>query len=158
MKHKNASLPTFYLNEGFKKLYTVLTGSSGCHRWFVLTVTTCMLILFSFNSTSAQEKKQIVRLAKLVIDSAQLESYKAALKEGIETAVRLEPGVLTLYAVAEKDNPTHITILEIYTDTDAYKAHLQTPHFIKYKTGTKDMVKSLELVETVPLIPGMKIK
>ena len=100
----------------------------------------------------------MVRLAKLVIDSTQLENYKAALKEGIETAVRLEPGVLTLYAVAEKDNPTHITILEIYADANAYKAHLQTSHFIKYKNGTKDMVKSLELIETIPLVPGMKIK
>ena len=100
----------------------------------------------------------MVRLAKLVIDSTQLENYKAALKEEIETSVRIEPGVKTLYAVTEKDNPTHITILEIYADTAAYKAHLQTPHFMKYKTGTKDMVKSLELVETVPLVPGMKIK
>jgi quinol monooxygenase YgiN len=106
----------------------------------------------------AQENKQKVRLAKLVIDTSQLESYTAALKEEIETSVYLEPGVLTLYAVAEKDHPTHITILEIYADEDAYKAHLQTPHFIKYKTGTKDMVKSLELVETVPLLPGLKIK
>ena len=104
------------------------------------------------------EQNQMVRLAKLVIDSTQLESYKAALKEEIEASVRLELGVLTLYAIAEKDNPTHITILEIYADTNAYKAHLQTPHFIKYKTGTKEMVKSLELVETTPLIPGMKIK
>ena len=103
-------------------------------------------------------KNKMVRLAKLVIDSAQLESYKAALREEIEASVRLEPGVLTLYAVAEKDNPTHITILEIYADSDAYKAHIQTPHFIKYKTATKEMVKSLELIETTPLIPGMKIK
>jgi quinol monooxygenase YgiN len=66
--------------------------------------------------------------------------------------------VLTLYAVSEKNNPTHITILEIYADSTAYKAHLQTPHFIKYKTITKDMVTSLELIETDPLIPGMKIK
>ena len=100
----------------------------------------------------------MVRLAKLVIDSAQLESYKAALKEEIETSLRVEPGVLTLYAVTEKNKPTHITILEIYADTIAYKTHVQTPHFIKYKNGTKDMVKSLELIETNPLVPGMKIK
>ena len=116
------------------------------------------LIMFSTGSMYAQEKKQVVRLAKLVIDSTQLESYRAILKEGIETAVRLEPGVLTLYAVFEKAKPTHITILEIYADEQAYQAHLKTPHFIKYKTGTKDMVKSLELVETTPLIPDMKIK
>lgn len=109
-------------------------------------------------TASAQEKIQMVRLAKLVIDSAQLQSFKAALQEEIETSVRVEPGVLTLYAVSEKNNPTHITILEIYADTVAYKAHLQTPHFMKYKTITKEMVKSLELVETDPLIPGMKIK
>ena len=113
--------------------------------------------VFSYNSY-AQEKIQMVRLAKLVIDSVQLEKYKASLKEEIEASVRLEPGVLTLYAVAEKNKPTHITILEIYADTDAYKAHLQTPHFIKYKNETKEMVKSLELVETIPLVPGMKIK
>ena len=52
----------------------------------------------------------------------------------------------------------HFTILEIYADTAAYKAHIQTPHFLKYKTGTKAIVTSLELVDTVPLVPGMKIK
>lgn len=117
-----------------------------------------MLTIGSSSHASAQAKKQIVRLAKLIIDPAQLEPYKAALKESAETAVRVEPGVLTLYAVSEKNNPTHFTILEIYADSAAYRAHLQTPHFLKYKNGTKDMVKSLELVETDPLVPGMKIK
>jgi quinol monooxygenase YgiN len=117
------------------------------------------MLTFSFCvSASAQEKNQMVRLAKLVIDSAQLDTYKAALKEEIETSVRLEPGVMTLYAVSDKNNPTHITILEIYADENAYKLHLQTPHFIKYKTSTKNMVKALELAETIPIVPGMKIK
>ncbi len=119
---------------------------------------TCLVTLCSLQIASAQDKSQMVRLAKIQIDSAQLENYKAALKEEIEASVKLEPGVLTLYAVSEKDRPTHITILEIYANTDAYKAHIQTPHFIKYKNYTKDMVKALELTETTPLIPGMKIK
>jgi 4-carboxymuconolactone decarboxylase len=109
-------------------------------------------------ASAQQESKQMVRLAKLVIDPNQLEQYKAILKEEAEISVRIEPGVLTLFAVQEKDNPTHFTILEIYADSAAYRAHLQTPHFIRYKTSTKDMVKSLELVETTPLIPDMKIK
>ena len=119
-----------------------------------------LAVLISFISVpvSAQEHRPLVRLARLVIDSSRLEPYKALLKEGIETATRLEPGVLTLYAVYEKNNPTHFTILEIYADSAAYRAHVQTPHFIHYKTATRDMVRSLELVETVPLVPGMKIK
>ncbi|MEP7232190.1 MAG: antibiotic biosynthesis monooxygenase [Ginsengibacter sp.] len=70
-----------------------------------------------------------MRLAKIVIDSTQLESYKALLKEEIEISVRAEPGVLSLYAVSEKDNPTQITILEIYADSAAYRSHIQTLHF-----------------------------
>jgi quinol monooxygenase YgiN len=57
------------------------------------------------------------------------ESYKAALKEEIEISVRVAPGVLTLKAVFEGARPTHITILEIFADTVAYQAHLQTPYF-----------------------------
>jgi quinol monooxygenase YgiN len=110
------------------------------------------------HSVFAQQDKQIVRLAKLVIDSVHLHSYNKLLKEEIEASVKLEPGVLTLYAVAEKNKPTHITILEIYADGEAYKSHINTPHFLKYKSGTQNMVKSLELVETIPLIPKMKIK
>ena len=124
-----------------------------------LSILIITVLIFVFcGQTSVQNKNQMVRLAKLVIDSTQLENYNALLKEEIEASVRVEPGVLTLYAVAEKNDPTHITILEIYADTVAYKLHLLTPHFIKYKNGTKDMVKSLELIETVPLVPGMKIK
>lgn len=101
---------------------------------------------------------QMVRLAKLEIDAAQLDAYRAALKEEIEASVALEPGVLTLYAVSEKERPTHFTILEIYADRAAYEKHIKTPHFIKYKKGTEKMVKSLELVDSVPLVPSMKIK
>jgi 4-carboxymuconolactone decarboxylase len=101
---------------------------------------------------------QVVRLAELEIDPVQLDSYKAALKEEIDASIRLEPGVLTLYAVSEKDNPVQIWIFEIYANEDAYKAHLETPHFKKYKTSTQAMVKSLKLVETDPLILGAKAR
>lgn len=117
-----------------------------------------MATLLFVDSAEAQSKKQVVRLARLVIDSTKLENYKAILKEGVETAVRTEPGVLTLYAVSEKDKPTHFTILEIYASEEAYRSHLLSPHFRKYKTETKNMVKSLELTETVPLVADMKIK
>ena len=106
----------------------------------------------------AEDDAQMVRLAKLVIDDAQLDAYKAALKEEIEASVKLEPGVRTLYAVSEKEQPTRFTILEIYADRAAYEKHIKTPHFLKYKTSTAQMVKSLELVESVPLVPSMKIK
>ena len=100
----------------------------------------------------------MVRLSKLVIDASQLEAYRVFLTEEVNDSMRLEPGVRTLYAVSEKARPTHFTILEIYADREAYEAHIKSAHFLKYKTGTKDMVKSLELIDTVPLVADMKIK
>jgi quinol monooxygenase YgiN len=106
----------------------------------------------------AAGETQMVRLAKLVIHAEHLEAYKVALQQEVEASVELEPGVLTLYAVSEKEHPTKFTILEIYASRAAYEAHLKTPHFLEYKNSTAPMVKSLELVETVPLVPAMKIK
>ena len=93
----------------------------------------------------------IVRLAELQIDPAQLDTYLPLLREEIEASVRLEPGVLALNAVALKDAPDHIRLMEIYADQAAYEAHLKSPHFIRYKTATATMVKSLTLHETIPI-------
>ncbi len=109
-------------------------------------------------SPTEQMQGRVVRLAELEIDPVQLENYTAALREEIETSIRVEPGVLTLYAVALKDNPAQIRIFETYADVAAYKAHLETPHFKKYKTVTQGMVKSLKLVETDPIMLGVKGK
>ena len=122
----------------------------------VLLYITCLMTLSATMNSHAQEKPQMVRMAKLQIDPAQLENYKTALKEEIEASIRLEPGVLTLYAVAEKENPASITIFETYASEDAYKSHLETPHFKKYKTLTKEMVKSLQLIEVSPILLGSK--
>lgn len=108
--------------------------------------------------TEIPVKSQMIRLSKIRVDANQLKPYNTFLKEEIEMSLRLEPGVLSLYAMAEKNDPARITIVEIYANEAAYKSHLQTPHFRKYKEGTRDMVKELELLDVVPLIPGLKMK
>lgn len=109
-------------------------------------------------SQSANVSKQLVRFSKITVDPERLDEYNAYLKEEIEASMRLEPGVLTLYATSERENPNKVTILEIYADEAAYQNHIRTPHFQKYKQGTFEMVQSLELVDSDPLIPELKIK
>ncbi|MCB0644488.1 MAG: antibiotic biosynthesis monooxygenase [Phaeodactylibacter sp.] len=89
----------------------------------------------------------MIRLAEIEIDAAYLDEYLAILKEESEASVRLEPGVIAIYPMYQKENPTSIRLLEIYANQAAYEAHLQTPHFQHYKTTTLKMVQSLKLVE-----------
>lgn len=122
-------------------------------QFLSISVLVCCLF-WTGRRASAEAQVRVVRIAELEIDAAQLESYKAALKEEIETSIRVEPGVLTLYAVSVKNQPAQIRIFETYADEAAYRAHLETPHFKKYKTGTQEMVKSLKLIETEPIMLG----
>ena len=101
---------------------------------------------------------QIVRIAELEVDPAQLDAYKLALKEEIGTSIRIEPGVLTLYAVSLKEHPEQIRLFERYRDFAAYQSHLQSAHFKTYKSRTQQMVKSLRLLETEPILLGSKAK
>jgi quinol monooxygenase YgiN len=106
----------------------------------------------------AMSDQLMVRIAELEIDPDQLEAYKALLAEEQEASVRLEPGVIVLHSVAIADNPNHIRLLEVYASRSAYEAHLKAPHFVKYKTSTEAMVKSLKLIPTTPILLCAKSK
>lgn len=99
----------------------------------------------------------IVRLSKIEVYPEYLEEYvKYAIEVG-EVSLRTEPGVLTMYAVSEKENPCMVTILETYASREAYKSHIASEHFQKYKQGTLHMVKTLVLSDQTPLNPANRI-
>jgi len=52
--------------------------------------------------------------------TTQLESFKSAIKEGVDTAVREEPRDAGLLCRVQKENPPHATVFDIYTDANAY--------------------------------------
>ena len=92
-----------------------------------------------------------VRIAELEILPEWLDAYlEAAGAVGAESVAK-EPGVVCIFPMQKKDSPTSIRIVEIYRSEAAYKAHLATPHFRKYKDGTPHMIMSLELVPVRPL-------
>ncbi len=104
----------------------------------------------------AKEQMQadgIVRLSRIEVYPEYLKEYMQYAKEVGEVSLRTEPGVLTMYAVSEKENPCVITILETYASQEAYKKHIASAHFQKYKQGTLKMVKDLKLTDQSPLNP-----
>jgi quinol monooxygenase YgiN len=108
------------------------------------------ILVFMFlvtTNVSAQTNDMIIRISEIEIDSSFLQEYKNILQEESRASVLLEPGVIAIYPMYQKENPTQIRILEIYENRKAYESHVKTPHFQKYKTSTLKMVKSLNLVD-----------
>ena len=106
----------------------------------------------------SSEEPMIIRIAELTIAPDSLEEYLDILKEESEASVRLEPGVLCIYPMYEKENPSRIRLLEIYRDQKAYEEHLNSPHFKKYKSSTQAMVESLELIDMEAIDPDSMSK
>ena len=113
-------------------------------------VATVMMMAGTANGATGE--RPMVRIAEIEVDPAQLGAYKAILAEEQEASVLLEPGVVMLHSVAIAGQPSHIRLLEVYASRSAYEAHLKAPHFVKYKTATEKMVRSLKLVETDPIL------
>lgn len=97
-----------------------------------------------------------VQIAAIEIDPSQLEEYRAAVMTQITAAIHSEPGVLTLHAVADNNDPARITVFEIYRDRAAYEAHLRAAHFLAYKAQVEPMVKSLTLTRVTPVALAAK--
>ena len=116
---------------------------------------TGILVTIAFTS-NAQSSNRMYRIAKIKVDANQLSAYKVALQEQMNAAIKLEPGVLSYTAVADKKDATQITILEVYASPEAYQSHVLTPHFKKYKETVKDMVLALELIDTELVVSAKK--
>lgn len=103
------------------------------------------------------QSDSVTRLSRIEVYPEYLEEYKKYAMEVGEKSLREEPGVLAMFAMADKEYPCEITILEIYSSQDDYKSHIASEHFQKYKQGTLHMVKSLELKDQTPLNPASRL-
>lgn len=101
------------------------------------------------------EPDMMVRISEIEIIPEYLDEYKTILNKESSESVKLEAGVIAIYPMFQKENPTQIRIIEIYANQKAYKSHLQPPHFQHYKTTTLKMIKSLKLVDMTALDPEM---
>ena len=76
------------------------------------------------NSKQPNKKNEMnemmIRISEIEIDAIYLKEYYAILKEESEASVRLEPGVISIYPMYQKNNPTAIRILEMYANRAAY--------------------------------------
>jgi len=120
-------------------------------RAFMTTGGAALGVSMIGSSGAAAPQTPLVRIAELRIAPEHLEAYTRAVRKEIEISVRIEPGVLAIYSVAEKADPTSLRFFEIYADEAAYQSHLASPHFREYFETTKHMITARKLIETVPV-------
>jgi quinol monooxygenase YgiN len=89
----------------------------------------------------------LIRVALIQVKPEHLEQYRDASRRIVEDSVAQEPGVLAFYALEQRDVQGSFFVVEIYSDDEAYQAHLETQSFKHYKAVVESMVQSLELID-----------
>lgn len=102
--------------------------------------------------------RKVVRLAEIGIYPEKLDAYLEYAAEVGRVSMATEPGVIALSSMQDAADPCKVYILEVYADKQAYEAHLKTAHFRKYKEGTAYMVRSLKLIDTIPMVTAEFLK
>lgn len=129
-------------------------------RFLTLIIATAMLLTANAQTVcqkSLMDTDRIIRYSVIEVMPDYLDEYLPLALEVGEISMRTEPGVLAMYPTVSKEDSCKVTIMEIYASQDAYKSHIASPHFQKYKQGTLHMVKSLQLLDQNPLNPDMYI-
>ncbi len=129
----------------------------GCR---LVIITLVMVLVSSLPlSLSAQSDSRfiadsmLIRISEIEVFPQHLTEYLHFAREVGAKSVEIEPGVICINPMQMKRDSCQIRILEIYATPDAYREHIASDHFQKYKTGTLHMVKTLDLVDMYTLSP-----
>jgi len=81
-----------------------------------------------------------VRIVEVTVKPGDLAEFRRIVTAEMRESMKIEPGVLAMYAVTRKDRASEWIFLEVYVDAAAYASHRETPHFKEYLRLTDDML------------------
>jgi len=80
-----------------------------------------------------------VLFVKLHVKPERLDEYLRATIDGdAKGSVGSEPGCYRFDVIQDISDPTTIYFYEVYRDKEAFDAHSQAPHFLKWQDAVKD--------------------
>ena len=74
-----------------------------------------------------------VIIAPLQVKEAHRDEFVAGLKVNASGAVHDEPGCLRFDVIQDATDHNRIWVYEVYKDEDAFKAHTEAPHYLKFR-------------------------
>jgi autoinducer 2-degrading protein len=79
-----------------------------------------------------------VIIVPIQIKEGYKEQFVEAMLDDAKGSVNDEPGCLRFDVIQDAADPNRIWLYEVYVDEAAFQAHLQAPHFIKWRDTVKD--------------------
>ena len=81
-----------------------------------------------------------VIIAPLIIKEEFTDRFIEEITADAMGSMKNEPGCLRFDVIRDGDDPNRIWLYEVYVDEAAFQAHMETPHFIRWRDTTQDWV------------------
>ncbi len=79
-----------------------------------------------------------VLIVQIGIKPEYRERFIESMLDDARGSVGDEPGCLRFDVIQDEKDPNTIYLYEVYKDDDAFQAHTEAPHFIKWRDMVKD--------------------
>jgi len=79
-----------------------------------------------------------VIIVPIQIKDGHKQEFVEAMLDDAKGSLNNEPGCLRFDVVQDAGDPNRIWLYEVYVDEGAFQAHLQAPHFIKWRDTVKE--------------------
>ncbi len=89
------------------------------------------------------------------IDPERVDEFTQASFGDAEGSVRDEPECFRFDMLRDPEIPSRFYLYEVYRDEDAFQAHLETPHFLQWKSVVEEMFDGeLQILKMATVFPS----
>ena len=91
----------------------------------------------------------------ITIKPEHVEAFKEASVGDAQGSTRDEPGCFRFDMHQDPEVPARFYLYEVYRDEDAFRAHLEAPHFIRWRDAVRPFFDGeIEKIEMKTLFPS----
>ena len=99
-----------------------------------------------------QTPKTRTNFVSVTVKPGQNDAFRAVVMPEMAQSMKVEPGVLAIYAATAQNNPSQWYFFEVYADEAAYQAHRQSPHFQDYLKRTSELLQDKSFTDITPTL------
>lgn len=85
---------------------------------------------------------EFVLIVDFEVKPGSIDRFVELIEANALASVANEPGCLQFDVVRQQDEPSRVTLYEVYADETAFAAHRDQPHTKEFFAGAKDVIAS----------------
>lgn len=90
-----------------------------------------------------------INIVQIKVKPGHRNDYQQLVSEQLANALRIDPGILAIYAGTKQGQPDDWVIYEVFQSEENYRNHVANPEHQRYVAASKDWIQSKQVDQTI---------